>query len=93
MLAKVECDETDDRKRSETLMKGFAIKASMSEMVSLGEGVEMTLGVKVFLAGRCKEEVLVIKDEVGSVDGFGGEAQKQCFVFCTQIRYGRGKKI
>ena len=43
----------------------------MSEMVSLAEGEE-TVGVKVFLAGDCREEVLVIKDEVRSADGFGG---------------------
>ena len=29
-----------------------------------------------FLVEDCREEVLVIKDEVGPVDGFGGEAQE-----------------
>ena len=58
-------------------MKGFAIKASLSEMVSLGEGGEKTVEVKVFSVEDCRKEVLVIKDEVGSVDGFGGEAQEQ----------------
>ena len=48
----------------------------MSEMVSLGEGGDKTVGIKAFLAGGCKEKVLVIKDEVGSVDGFVGEAQE-----------------
>ena len=38
MLSEVECDEVEDGKESETSMKGFVIKASMSEMVSLGEG-------------------------------------------------------
>ena len=58
----------------ETLMKGFVMKASMSEMVSQGEGRDKTVGVNVFLGRGCKKKVLVIKDEVGSVDGFGGEA-------------------
>ena len=44
-------------------MKGFAIKALISEMVSLGEG-EKTVEEIVFLAGSCREEVLMIKDEV-----------------------------
>ena len=38
-------------------MKGFAIKASMSEMVSLGEGGEKTVGVKIFLVEDCREEI------------------------------------
>ena len=58
-------------------MKGFVIKTLISEMVSLGEGGEKTVGVKVFSVEDCREEVLVIKDEVGSVDGFGGKAQEQ----------------
>ena len=57
-------------------MKGFAIKASMSEMVSLVEGGDERVGLKVFLARGCKEKVLVIKEEVGSEVGFGGEAQE-----------------
>ena len=57
------------------LLKNFAIKASILEMVSLGEGEEKTVGVKLFLAGGCGE-VFVIKDEVGSVDGLRGEAQE-----------------
>ena len=44
-------------------MKGFAIKASMSEMVSRREGGK-TVGVKVFLAGDFRKEVLEIKDDV-----------------------------
>ena len=56
-------------------MKNFAIKASISETVSLDEGGEKTVGVKFFLVEDCREEVLVIKDEIGSVDGFGREAQ------------------
>ena len=44
-------------------------------MVLIGGG-EKSVRVKVFLAGGWNEEVLVIEDEVGSVDGFGGEAQE-----------------
>ena len=33
----VVCDEVEDEKGSEVSTKGFAMKASMSEMVSLGE--------------------------------------------------------
>ena len=55
MLSEVECDEVESRKWSKTSMKGFAIKASISEMVSLREGGEKTLGVKVFLAGGCRQ--------------------------------------
>ena len=42
-------------------MKGFAMKASMSDIVSLGEGGDERVRVKVFLARGCKEKVLVIK--------------------------------
>ena len=45
-------------------------------MVSLGNGGEKTVGEKVSLVEDCREEVLMIKDEVGSVDGFGGESQE-----------------
>ena len=68
MLSEVVCGEVEDGKGSETIMKGFALKASMSEMVSLGEGGDKTEGVKVFLARGCRENVLVIKDKVGSVN-------------------------
>ena len=37
MLLEVECDE-EDEKGSETSMKGFAIKASISDIISLGKG-------------------------------------------------------
>ena len=50
-------------------MKSFAIRASISEMNSLVEGGE-TVGIKIFLIDDCREQVLVIKDEVRSVDGF-----------------------
>ena len=83
MLLEIECDEVEDGKGIETSMKGFAIKASMSEMVSLGEGGEKTVGVNIFLKGGCREEVLVIKDEVGSIDGFGEEAQERYLAFCV----------
>ena len=36
MLSEVKCGEIEDGKGSETSMKGFAIKALMLEMVSLG---------------------------------------------------------
>ena len=58
-------------------MKGFVIKTSISEMVSIGEGGGKTVGVKVFLVEDCSEEVSVIKNEVGSVDDFGGKAQER----------------
>ena len=48
VLSLIECDEVVDEKGSEASMKGFATKASMSEMVSLGEGGEKTVGVKFF---------------------------------------------
>ena len=34
------------------------------------------MDVEVFLEGGCREEILVIKDEVESVDNFGWEAQE-----------------
>ena len=43
----------------------------MSETVSLREWEKKTVRVKVFLAGGCREEVLVIKDKARSVNGFG----------------------
>ena len=51
MLWGFECDKVEDGEGSEASMKGFAIKASMSEMVSLGEREEKT-GIKVFLVGK-----------------------------------------
>ena len=35
------------------------------------------MGVKVFLVEDCREEILVFKDKIGSVDDFGGKAQEQ----------------
>ena len=52
-----------------------------------------TVGVKVNLAGGCREIVLVIKDEVGPVDNFGGEAQKSRLVFGVRIQHGRGARF
>ena len=40
MLRKFECDKVEDGEGSKSSMKGFAIKASTSEMVSLGKGGE-----------------------------------------------------
>ena len=77
VLSEVECYEIENEEGSEASMKGFAIKALMSEMVSLGEEGEKTVGVKIYLVKDCKEEVLVIKDEVRSVHGFGGTAQER----------------
>ena len=55
VLYEVLCDEVEDGKGNETSLKCFAIKASTSEMVSLGEGGEKTVGVKISLAGGCRE--------------------------------------
>ena len=40
VLLEAECDGVEDGKGNERLMKDFAIKASMSDIVSLGEGGE-----------------------------------------------------
>ena len=76
VLWKFECDKVEDGEENEASMKGFVIKALISEMVSLRKGGEKTVGVKVFLVEDCREEVLGIKDDVESVDGFGREAQR-----------------
>ena len=47
----------------------------MSRMVSRGERGEKTVAEKVFLVGGYRE-VFVIKDEVGTVNGFEGETQE-----------------
>ena len=46
------------------------------------------MGVKIFLAGGCSDTVLVIKEEVKSVEGFGGEAQEQRLVFGIGVPHG-----
>ena len=61
-------------------------------MVSLEEGREKAVKIKVFLARGCRE-VLVIKDEIGSVDSFRGEAHEQRLMFCVRIRRGRGTNL
>ena len=76
MFSEVVCDGIENGKGSEISMKGFAIKASMSKMISQGEEGDESVGVTLFLARSYKEKVLVIKEEVGSVEGFGGEAQE-----------------
>ena len=58
------CGGIEDGKVSEVSMKGPAMKAYMSEMVSLRKGGNERVGVNIFLAGGCREEVLVIKEEV-----------------------------
>ena len=92
VLSEFECDKVEAGEGCEAPMKGFARKASISEMVSLGEGREKAVGVKVFLVEDCREEVLVIKDEVGSVDGFGGEAQERRLID-VRIWLGRGTRF
>ena len=57
VLWEFECDQAKDGEGSQASMKGFAIKASILEMVSLGERGDNS-GSKGFL------------DEVGSVDSF-----------------------
>ena len=89
MFLEVVCGGVQDGKGSEVSMKGSAMKASMSEMVSLGEEEDERIGVNIFLAGSCREEVLVIKEEVESVEGLG-EAQKRHLVFGTGVQCGRG---
>ena len=48
------------------------------------------MGVKIFLAGSYRETVLVIKEEVESVEDFGGEAQERHLVFGTRVPHGWG---
>ena len=81
MLSLVECDEVNDGKGNKTSMKGVAIKASMSEMVSL-EGGEKKVHAKIFSAEGCKKEVSVVKVVVGSEGDFGGKVQERRLVLC-----------
>ena len=92
MFLEVVCGGVEDGKGSEGSMKGFAMKASLSEMVSLGQKGNERVGVKNFLAGGCRKKVLVIKEEVESEEGFG-EAQQRCLVFGTRIQCGRGVRF
>ena len=71
-------------------MDGFAIKASLSEIVSLGEGSEKIVGVQVFLAEGCREGVFVNKDEVGFVDSF--ERKHKSDTWCFLCEYGVGRE-
>ena len=90
MLSEVQCDEAENGKgnRNETSMKGFAIKGfNLSDGLTRGRRREDS-GSKSFLEGGCREEILVFKDEVGSVDNFGGEAQDRHLVLCVQIHMG-----
>ena len=57
------------------------MKASMSEMVSLREEGDERVGVNIFLDGDCREKVLVIKEEVESIEGFRGETQERHLMF------------
>ena len=92
VFSEVVCGGVEDGKGSEVSMKGSAMKASMLEMISLGEKGDERVGVKIFLAGGCREEVLVIKEEVESVKGFG-EAQERCLVFGSGVRCRRGEGV
>ena len=87
VFSKVVCGGVEDGKGSEVSMK-----ASMSEMVSLGEEGDERMRVNIFLAGGCREEVLVIKEEVESLEGFG-EIQKRRLVLGTGVRRGRGVRF
>ena len=84
VFSMVICGGIEDEKGSEISMKDSAMKVSMSEMVSLGEEGDERM------AGCCREEVLVIKEEVESVEGFGGEAEERRLVLGTRVRRGRG---
>ena len=85
VFSKIVYGGIEDGKGSEVSMKGSAIKASISEMVSLGEEGDERMGINIFLAGGCRKEVLVIKEEVESVEGFGGEVQERRLVLGTGI--------
>ena len=78
MFSEVVCGGLEDGKGSEVSMKGSAMKASMSEMVSLGEERDERVGVKIFLAAAVGRKVLVIKE---NIKGFGGETQERRLVF------------
>ena len=80
-------DEVEDWKGRQTSMKGIAIKALISDGLSRQER-EKTVGVKVFLAGGCKEEVLVIKDEVGSINTWRGNTGVTLGILCTNTWEG-----
>ena len=87
-LWEFECDKVEYREGSEASKKGFAVKDSISEMVSLGEGGEKTVEVKVFMVEDCREKNLVIKDEVGSVDCFGGKYRSDACSFVYKYNVG-----
>ena len=73
----VEWDEVENGKGSELSMK------DCNKGFILCDGGEKTVEVKVFLAECCREEVLVIKDEVESVESFLGEAHELLLVLCV----------
>ena len=52
MLLEFECDKLEAVEGREASMKGFARKASISEMVSLREGGEKTVEVRKGILGR-----------------------------------------
>ena len=65
------------------------IKASISEMVSQ-RGRREDSGGKGLLVEDCREEVLVVKDEVGSVDGLGRIARGR-LDWCKDTLWKRSK--
>ena len=69
VLSEVECDEVWDGKWRRS-------ETSMKGF-NLRNGLTRGAGYR--------EEVLVIEDEVGSVEGLGGKAQQSNFVFCVRI--------
>ena len=48
MLLEFKCDKVEDGEGSEASMKGFAVKASLSEIVSQVEREKKTVEVKFF---------------------------------------------
>ena len=61
-------------------------------MFSLEKRGKKKVRVKVFLTGGFRE-VIVIKDEEGSVDSFKRESQEWCLVICVKIQRGRGARF
>ena len=62
VLLELECYKVENGVGSEISMKGFAIKASISDCFTKRRGREES---KDFLVKDCREEVLVTKDKIG----------------------------
>ena len=92
MLLEVECDRVEDGIVSETSMKGFAMNPSISEMVSLGGKREKIIGLNFSWQEVSSKEILLIKDEVGLVDGFGRICKGVILgLMCTHMAWDRSK--